>query len=450
MAGWWVAGLALAWVIFMNQVGGKAAPAPATIESPTQLDPQAITTKLVVKLSKFGTTTPGDRAMLIREIEKADPSPVGRFRAAVAAGEIVGIEEASSRLDQIKVGELRGHDESPDAAAEANLAEDIETLRAILRGEAVTEDASKGLAARHGYFARLATSLGKPDSDPERARLIGGVGRFITLILMVGLVAVVAVVGGITAFGVMVWRWSKGREQSAFVPPTPGGSVYVESLAVFIAAFALMHVLYDAWNVGVNTRLALQWLLLPLTLWPVFRGVPLAEFRRQIGWHAGRGVLREIGAGVVGYFAGLPVFFVAVCVAVITLVIVQLLSGDKSPPRNAVQELIGGAGTGTLVMLFFLATVWAPIVEETVFRGAFYRHLRGRWGVAISGVVSAAGFGLMHGYALPLMIPIVALGFVFAMVREWRGSLLGCMVGHWLHNTTLLSVTFLLFSVIKD
>ena len=448
--GWLVAAVALAFVVCTNQFGGESGPPAATIEAPADLDPQAITTKLIVKFSKLGPMSAGDRATLMGQIDQADPSPVGGFRAAVAAGEIVGIEEASSRLDKIKVSELRGHDQKPDATAEANLAEDIETYRAILRGDAVTEDASKGLSARHGYFARLAQSLGGPDSDPERAKLIGGGGRLMAVLLVFGLVIIVAIVGGMTALGIMLWRWSKRRERASFVPPAPGGSVYIESVAVFIAGFALMHALNDLWNVGVNTRLALQWVLLPLTMWPVFRGVPLAEFRRQVGWHAGRGVLREIGAGVAGYFAGLPIFFVAVVMALIVLLVTQLVSGDKSPPRNAVQDLVGKAGTGTLAMLFFLATVWAPIVEETVFRGAFYRHLRGRVGVLLSAIVTAGAFGLMHGYALPLMLPIVALGFVFALVREWRGSLLACIVGHWLHNTTLLSVMFLFFSSLKD
>ena len=46
----------------------------------------------------------------------------------------------------------------------------------------------------------------------------------------------------------------------------------------------------------------------------------------------------------------------------------------------------------------------------------------------------------MHGYELVLLGPVIALGFTFAFMREWRGSLGGAIVIHVLHNASVLAL----------
>ena len=89
-------------------------------------------------------------------------------------------------------------------------------------------------------------------------------------------------------------------------------------------------------------------------------------------------------------------------------------------------------------------TVWAPIVEEVVFRGCLYRHIRSRVPAVVAALGSALAFGLMHGYELVLLGPVLSLGLIFAMMREWRGSLVGPIVMHALHNATVLASVILL------
>jgi membrane protease YdiL (CAAX protease family) len=93
--------------------------------------------------------------------------------------------------------------------------------------------------------------------------------------------------------------------------------------------------------------------------------------------------------------------------------------------------------------------VWAPLTEEAIFRGALYRHLRGRAGTAVCTIATALVFGLMHGYALPLLIPIITLGVIFALMREWRGSLVASITAHFLHNATVLTFGILMFQAMK-
>jgi membrane protease YdiL (CAAX protease family) len=89
-------------------------------------------------------------------------------------------------------------------------------------------------------------------------------------------------------------------------------------------------------------------------------------------------------------------------------------------------------------------------VEEAVFRGGMYRQLRSRLSVLGAAGISALTFGLMHGYMFLLLGPVICLGFVFALMREWRGSLIASMTAHFMHNATTLVFVFLALSALKD
>jgi membrane protease YdiL (CAAX protease family) len=173
-----------------------------------------------------------------------------------------------------------------------------------------------------------------------------------------------------------------------------------------------------------------------------------------MGWTSGKGVLREVGAGLFAYFAMLPVVVAVIAVTLVAVLIVQAIRAGSGAtpeplPENPILEVVASGSLPAMVMLFLLATIWAPLVEEGVFRGALYRHLRARLGVLASAVISAFAFGVMHGYEWFLLGGVISLGFVFALMREWRGSLIAPIVAHALHNATLLTVVFTLISAIK-
>jgi membrane protease YdiL (CAAX protease family) len=89
----------------------------------------------------------------------------------------------------------------------------------------------------------------------------------------------------------------------------------------------------------------------------------------------------------------------------------------------------------------------APLVEETMFRGALYRHLReasAGWGrvssVVVSTFLSSFLFAVIHPQGW-LAVPVLGgLAAVFALAREWRQSLVPPMVAHAVNNgiTTLV------------
>ena len=89
----------------------------------------------------------------------------------------------------------------------------------------------------------------------------------------------------------------------------------------------------------------------------------------------------------------------------------------------------------------------APFFEELFFRGALYGALRRRFGAALGVLASAALFAALHPQ-LPLgFLPIFFLGAVFAVIYEWRQSLIPGMVFHGVHNGLLFLLMHLLFPV---
>lgn len=92
------------------------------------------------------------------------------------------------------------------------------------------------------------------------------------------------------------------------------------------------------------------------------------------------------------------------------------------------------------------AVVWAPLVEELLFRGALYAGLRSKLGWVWSVVISSVLFGLIHPYTPSGMISVAFGGVAFGLLREWRGTLIPCIVAHALHNATITTVTITVLS----
>jgi membrane protease YdiL (CAAX protease family) len=194
--------------------------------------------------------------------------------------------------------------------------------------------------------------------------------------------------------------------------------------------------------------LGLQWGLALIVLWPVARGVPFGVWRRQVGLHVGGGLFKEALCGLGAYLAGLPIVFIAL---LISSQLMQFFGGGAagSARHNPVLESVSQGGW-LVFLIGTLATIWAPLVEETIFRGSLFRHLRGFLGLFPSAVLSALVFGGAHGYQWFALGPVIALGFNFALIRAWRGSLVGPIVMHALNNATVLLLVFCLFQIMKD
>lgn len=86
-----------------------------------------------------------------------------------------------------------------------------------------------------------------------------------------------------------------------------------------------------------------------------------------------------------------------------------------------------------VVLVGVLSLVFAPIMEETFFRGFLFGGLRGRWGVFWAALGTGFLFALAHLDPL-VFIPFTLVGMLFAWGYFYSGSLLASMIAHLLFN----------------
>jgi membrane protease YdiL (CAAX protease family) len=164
------------------------------------------------------------------------------------------------------------------------------------------------------------------------------------------------------------------------------------------------------------------------------RGVTLAD----IGLRAPRGLLSEIGYGIAGYCAVLPL---VISLGLLSRLIFQ---HDQTRTPNPIMPLMAAEQDPLRrLVIFLMVAVGAPLFEEIFFRGALFSGLRTRYGWVLSAAISGAVFAIAH--PPQDWLPIFGLGFAFATMREMRQSLAPTITAHFLQNTLAFIGTSLLF-----
>lgn len=390
------------------------------------------------KIAAFGGATD---AQVLSELEKAAATPEDQVRVAIMAGEISGREEAERRLDAIT---------DPSAV------EDAAAAKAILGDKELNAERRAEFHEKYEWFADLAMSIGKPEGDALRMRTLSAARKtfwsFFSVVLaglgLTGVGLLLLVLGGILLIlKKMKLQFTHGRAASDL--PEDRRS-YLQGFVIYLCVMLAMMLLVrpmlrlfqsndqlPPMAAGAVQFLALGLAFLPALLWPLFRKQSVAQWRAALGLHAGRGVLREAGCGIAGYVAGLPVIAVGI---IVTAILVKLSGLSGAHPVN---ETIT-KGSGWIILVFALASIWAPVTEELMFRGALFAHLRERFGWWISAPVVAVVFAIIHPQGWVALPALGAIALVLAGIREWRGSIIGCIAAHAMHNTLTLCVAVML------
>lgn len=475
---WVLAILAIGIVATIQQMGAVAATAP---EETGPLRPADATLdlfgRLLIKfdhaLASLDPAAAEDgllASMAMPTLEEFAQTPEDRLRLAIVLAELRGPEAAIEQLERAttpdRLAELPGED------ARAALLEDADLLLALYSSPApegadraafdpddpdaalpFTEAERERLRAHHGRLGDVALSYPLADDHPLRAKVLEGGGRI--LLAVTGVVAV-GLVGALVGTALLILTLilsSTGRMTPRMTRPEPGGSVYLEVLPVFAIAFLAIALVVPLFTASLTTRdqlviqIGAQWLILPIVfLWPRLRGVPFAALLRDMGWHRGRGVLREVGVGVLGYMAALPMLFLAALLVQLLALLQDLIfgPGGQSAPANPIAETLLNADIVLIALVFALATIWAPIVEETVFRGGPFRHLRARAHWLPAALLLSFAFAIMHGYGLIFTPPLMALALAYAFLRHWRGSIIAPVTAHCVQNAVAMTLTLLL------
>ncbi|HKI35412.1 MAG TPA: type II CAAX endopeptidase family protein [Gemmataceae bacterium] len=450
-----------------------------------------------------------NRPLLYVEAKKSmDTGPVAdRLRFLVVAGELQGPGEALTQLgqleEQIKQQGIEPTDEQRAVMeALAHLYRDRTVNEALVATAAVSglvppegqpwpalgsvaaaatwtraegghpppslTDADRELLRQElGWSGELALT---PPDDPDRAaraRVIAPARRLAkTFATVLGSGLVLGLFGLI---GLIVWFafFLTGRLRPALPPATRHGGIYAEAFAVYMVVFlglsvarALLPLVGPEMLVG---GLAMLLSLAAGLTWPVLRGIPWAQVREEVGLTLGRHPLLQPVIGLAGYALILPVFGIGAIVSVVLVSVQRSIQlGDRpeehfSPvetPSHPIVEWLQHPDWRLLLQVTLLACVLAPLVEETMFRGVLYRHLRNataRLGRTSSFLISAylvsLLFAVIHPQGLLAVPALLALAFGLTLLREWRGSLLPSMMVHGIHNGL---TTFVLVQALRS
>lgn len=365
-------------------------------------------------------------AAALQQLRASATSPADEMRAAIVAAELDGAEAGIRALDAINFEQ------------NASLQGDADTLRKIWENPNVDDarlhpDQRRELWDRHGWFGRLALTWGLPQTNALRRDAIAPARRTTITLLSAIVLGLMLLLAGVVLAIVLMVLAAIGNIRRAYAPPVQPAGAFVEAFAIYLAAFMLLSAASAMISNPVMARAArIAAMCAPIAaLWPLVRGVSAPDWRAGLGWQLGRGLFREIGAGIVGYIACLPLLVIGI---VITFFIVRKTGAQPSHP--IINEISSDPWKTLRILL--LASVYAPIVEETMFRGALYHHLRRWWHWTLAAILVAFIFAAIHPQGWAAVPVLMMLAIAFAILREWRGSIIAPVTAHAINNGVVL------------
>ena len=318
------------------------------------------------------------------------------------------------------------------------------------------------LSQNMGWIGRLAAVPELSGKTTMREEVIS---EATTSVVICSLAVMAGVLAMFTGF-VLAWRtirmWSQGEFESRFENRVGVHNIYIETFAVWLVyffgiQFALAAVVEEMEIDPLVLNPFIMFSSLIALAWPVIRGIPFSQVRQDIGWTTTKPI-RDFFAAPVGYLATLPL--VLLSITLMASLIIQSAQPAETQEEfsrgqsvsHPIQEYVADADTSILLWVVLSACVAAPIVEETVFRGVLYRHLRdvtAHWRlaatVAFSSVLNAFIFAAIHPQGVMLIPVLGSLAVGFSLMREWRRSLYPSMIMHAIHNSL---VTCLMFTIL--
>jgi membrane protease YdiL (CAAX protease family) len=177
--------------------------------------------------------------------------------------------------------------------------------------------------------------------------------------------------------------------------------------------------LSDAANAVVQLATAAGFLLVPLAVASRWGEASLGEALRRLGVRSFRpSALKWMAAAVGAYL-----LFAGVYVAIF-----------GEPKQEDIAESFGAVPVQVLLIV-----VAAPISEEVCFRGMLFGGLRTRLPRFAAALISALLFGGLHALTgVSAVPPLIAFGFILALLYEKTGSIVPGILLHMLNNSVAL------------
>ena len=389
--------------------------------------------RAAVAIAHQPKTTDRLRQQLRQNVAAAARRPVDRLSLAVVVRELAGPDAAAHQLaaDSAEVGTSSNPRLRADAAALARLYHDD-------RPPTPAEQAD--LNHDLGYFGRLAGTQATGADPAARRAVLAAADRTAVAFFAAAALAAAGFFVGFVGLVIVGALFGVGTLRPAYLPlpPPVARPVWLETFTVWLVAFVTLGSVVARLPVQLPT-VAAELAAAALTAvvafgWPAWRGgLSLGDVAWALGWHRGRGVAVEVLWGAAGYVLGLPV--VAAGFA-LTGVLVKLSRGHPSHPLQ--REMVEGLTAAHVAGLLLAASVLAPLLEETVFRGALYAHLRRRHAAWVAAPAVAVLFAAVHPQGWTFIPVLAAIALVLAGLREWRGSLIAPVTAHAINNGVLV------------
>ena len=397
-----------------------------------------------------------------------------RQRFVILAAELAGVDEARRVLIELDAELADPPLGDPPELSEAQA--DVQTLlHALYAADApgdepdlvsirLTDDQRALLEQHLGWFGRLALAPTEAQGQADRKAVLAPAWRvFLMLIVGVVLGVLVGFAGsvGLVVTGVLT---IVGKVRSGLVAGAGPHAIYAETFAIWMVVFFGLQVAAGliATAPGMQGHhlaiaAAAIFVSLGVLLWPVLRGISWSQIRTDIGWTLGRQPVLEPAFGIAGYAMTLPLLVAGLVFVIVLMMIQTVLAGPVptfAPTGGPAHPIITDLAQGhwwAKAQVLFVAVVAAPIVEETMFRGVLYRHLRdasARMGIVLSIVLSTFintfVFAVIHPQGWVAMPALMALACGFTLMREWRGTVVPSMMMHAINNAVVMTFFILL------
>lgn len=390
-----------------------------------------------------------------------------RFAHAILVNEFFGAEEALESLK--KTSDLvvkNGYKPTRTQQDIRNVLSDVfvDYQNEKWGAPSLSDEEREFLKTEYGWLGLLALTTDESKDWKSRDQVVNPAKTsMIAMMVMTGLGMLTFIAGGfgLVIIGVTLFA---NRMHMRTSMETLNGRIYAETFGVWMITFLAIQITLGFFlaDAPIITKLIVQLFAffgsLVALFWAPFRGIAIGEFLGDIGWKQPKSnPFVEIFWGVVSYVCALPILFLGMICTLFLMVILSIgenpNSLDAEQMSHPIMELLVHSELLGLVVIALTTVVAAPIVEETVFRGVLYRHLRdgsAKYGriisCFISAILNALIFAAIHPQGIAAIPVLASLALAFSLVREWRGSLVAPMVMHGVHNgliTTMCAFFFL-------
>ena len=451
-------GVAVVAAVFIWLQSNKAADGAATGKEGANL--VVLELRLRIAVGAFGPLTAQGLKTdsLIDQAIAANRAGIDqRLRAIIVLGHLVGPQRASDELKGLAglIAEAE-HQLTEDESKYLGLAKNLYDDYVDGRPEAplLNPDDRKAFARHFGWFGELALH---PKGQPGHQAPVAAAERTFTVVTIAGY----SVIGAFTIGFIFLILLCLRRPRSRLGPPVIHHAIYIETFAVWLGLYLLLLFAFPRLTRGMipfaPSAIATMLLSLSALAWPVVRGIRWKQVRADIGLNFGEQPFLEPSYGIFSYFLALPFLGLGILTTLLLTkltaapvdAVVDPFAADSSMAHPLIDQIAKGTPADWLPLLL-LACFFAPLVEEIMFRGVLYRHLRDwsrswKWLSFVgSMLIVNTLFAIVHpqGVLAAPMLAGLACGFVIA--RERRGSLVASVIAHGLNNTLVLTMLLLM------